>query len=218
MPRGPADPPGPLAGEFTEAVREHMSRRGVSGLELAKRIGISQNYIAKRLRHEAPFTFNDIENIATALQIPVGLLVPGVGAAAAKTTNGDGERPDAGIVSPGSGPTAVVSMAGPPSSPAPDTAPEGTHRMSVRIDELFENLPPVLTVTDLTRILGKDRTTVYRWLKKGEIPGVLIDTTWIIYRDEVRDYLLSRHNQAVGAPQASPTEEDSEPQNGPSSA
>lgn len=39
--------------------------------------------------------------------------------------------------------------------------------MSVRIDELFENLPLVLGVTDLTRILGKDRATVYRWLKRG---------------------------------------------------
>ncbi|MDP9696179.1 UNVERIFIED_ORG: excisionase family DNA binding protein [Arthrobacter globiformis] len=57
-------------------------------------------------------------------------------------------------------------------------------------------------MTDLTRILGKDRTTVYRWLRKGEIPGVLIDTTWIIYRDEVKDYLLSRHNQAGGAARA----------------
>jgi hypothetical protein len=41
---------------------------------------------------------------------------------------------------------------------------------------------------------------VYRWLRKGEVPAVLIDTTWIIYRDEVKDYLLSRHNQAGGAP------------------
>jgi excisionase family DNA binding protein len=84
--------------------------------------------------------------------------------------------------------------------------------MSVRIDELFENLPPVLTVTDLTRILGKDRTTVYRWLRKGEVPGVLIDTTWIIYRDEVRDYLLSRHNQAGGAARAQDSApEDNDP-------
>ncbi|MFJ5695970.1 helix-turn-helix domain-containing protein [Arthrobacter sp. NPDC093125] len=52
--------------------------------------------------------------------------------------------------------------------------------MNVRIDELFENLRLVLSVSDLTRILGKDRATVYRWLKKGEVPGVLIDTTWII--------------------------------------
>ena len=85
--------------------------------------------------------------------------------------------------------------------------------MPVRIDELFEKLPLVLSVTDLTRILGKDRATVYRWLKKGEIPGVLIDTTWVIYRDEVKDYLLSRHNQAGAALQESRADEpDSEPQ------
>jgi excisionase family DNA binding protein len=84
--------------------------------------------------------------------------------------------------------------------------------MSVRVDELFENFPQVLTVTDLTRILGKDRTTVYRWLRKGEVPGVLIDTTWIIYRDEVRDYLLSRHNQAGGAPRVQDAaQEDNDP-------
>jgi transcriptional regulator with XRE-family HTH domain len=219
MPRGPANPPGPLAREFTEAVREHMNQRGVSGLELAKRIGISQNYVAKRLRHETPFTFNDIENIATALQIPVADLVPGMGEQRGTIHPPDrAGRLDTDGASSGRNAPAVVSMAGPHSSPAPDTALEGTLRMSVRIDELFENLPPVLTVTDLTRILGKDRTTVYRWLKKGEVPGVLIDTTWIIYRDEVRDYLLSRHNQAGGAPQASPPDEDSEPQDGSSSA
>jgi excisionase family DNA binding protein len=73
---------------------------------------------------------------------------------------------------------------------------------SVRIDELFEKLSPILSVKDLTELLGKDRATVYRWLKKGELPGVLIDgTTWIIYRDEVKDYLLSRHNQAGTAQQ-----------------
>lgn len=79
--------------------------------------------------------------------------------------------------------------------------------MPIRIDELFEELPHVLSVSDLTRVLGKDRATVYRWLKKGEIPGVLIDTTWIIYRDEVRDYLLSRHNQAATSPNGSGSEE-----------
>ncbi|UKA56664.1 helix-turn-helix domain-containing protein (plasmid) [Arthrobacter sp. FW305-BF8] len=86
MPREPKNLPGPLAKEVIEAVRRHMSRQGVSGLELAKRIGISQNYIAKRLRHEASFTFNDVENIATALRIPSGHLVPGVG-------NGNGGPP-----------------------------------------------------------------------------------------------------------------------------
>lgn len=46
--------------------------------------------------------------------------------------------------------------------------------MSVRIDEMFEKLSAVLSVKDLTELLGKDRATVYRWLKKGELPGVRI--------------------------------------------
>lgn len=60
--------------------------------------------------------------------------------------------------------------------------------------------------------------TVYRWLKKGELPGVLIDTTWIIFRDEVKDYLLSRHNQAGAAPDGSSSDEDGEAEDESSSA
>ena len=84
--------------------------------------------------------------------------------------------------------------------------------MSVRIDELFEKLSPVLSVKDLTELLGKDRATVYRWLKKGELPGILIESTWVIYRDEVKDYLLSRHNQARGTPheEGTSTKDDAE--------
>jgi hypothetical protein len=43
MPREPKNLPGLLAREVTRAVRRQMSRQGVSGLELARRIGISQN-------------------------------------------------------------------------------------------------------------------------------------------------------------------------------
>jgi transcriptional regulator with XRE-family HTH domain len=101
--REPKNLPGLFAKEVTEAVRRQMSRHGVSGLEVAKRIGISRNYIAKRLRHEAAFTFNDVENIAAALRTPITDLVPGRGTAAAEPHAVD--------------PAAVVSMA------EPDTAP-----------------------------------------------------------------------------------------------
>ncbi|UKA56663.1 hypothetical protein LFT45_22550 (plasmid) [Arthrobacter sp. FW305-BF8] len=53
---------------------------------------------------------------------------------------------------------------------------------------------------------------MYRSLRKGEVPAVLIDTTWIIYRDEVKDYRLSRHNQAGGAaPVQDSAPEDNDP-------
>lgn len=44
-----------------------MGRHRVSGNQLAVMTGISQNYIAKRLRDEASFTVNDIERICKAL-------------------------------------------------------------------------------------------------------------------------------------------------------
>jgi transcriptional regulator with XRE-family HTH domain len=44
-----------------------MGRHRVSGMQLASLTGKSQNYIATRLRDEAPFTVNDIETICEAL-------------------------------------------------------------------------------------------------------------------------------------------------------
>lgn len=39
----------------------------MTGQKLASEIGLSQNYVAKRLRDEAPFTLDDIDKIAFAL-------------------------------------------------------------------------------------------------------------------------------------------------------
>lgn len=44
-----------------------MGRHRISGMQLANLTGVSQNYIASRLRDESPFTVNDIENICKAL-------------------------------------------------------------------------------------------------------------------------------------------------------
>lgn len=65
---------------------------------------------------------------------------------------------------------------------------------------MFENIPPVLSVKDLRDILGKDRATVYRWLKRASFPGSSSKVRGVIYRDEVKDYLLSRHNQTSVIP------------------
>jgi transcriptional regulator with XRE-family HTH domain len=43
----------------------------VSGFVLAARVGVSQNYFAKRLRDDAPFNMNDVEAICTALGVPL---------------------------------------------------------------------------------------------------------------------------------------------------
>jgi|SRR5690625_1240797 len=48
-------------------VRAELAAQRISGSELAKRVGLSQNYIATRLRDEKPFTLDDIEMIRSAL-------------------------------------------------------------------------------------------------------------------------------------------------------
>lgn len=63
-----------------------MGERWFSGAKLAAKSGLSQNYLAKRLREELPFTLNDITKIAEALEVDPTILllsplVAGIGAA-----------------------------------------------------------------------------------------------------------------------------------------
>lgn len=67
MPSGKQSESGPLAIAFAAEVRAAMGRHRFSGNALAAATGMSQNYVAKRLRDEAPFTLNDIEKICDAL-------------------------------------------------------------------------------------------------------------------------------------------------------
>jgi transcriptional regulator with XRE-family HTH domain len=52
-----------------------MGKKWVSGAKLAAATGLSQNYLSKRLRDELPFTLNDVERIAKALDIDATILV-----------------------------------------------------------------------------------------------------------------------------------------------
>lgn len=60
----------PLAKAFAAEIRAELARQKITGLKLAGMVGMSQNYIAKRLRDEAPFTLDDIAAICAALDEP----------------------------------------------------------------------------------------------------------------------------------------------------
>lgn len=57
----------PLATAYSAEIRATMGAKFITGLTLSKKVGMSQNYIAKRLRDEAPFTLNDLEAVCVAL-------------------------------------------------------------------------------------------------------------------------------------------------------
>lgn len=65
-----------------------MARRRWSGAKLAQATKLSQNYLSKRLRDELPFTLNDVDKIARALEIDATILVltPLTGATSSTTT------------------------------------------------------------------------------------------------------------------------------------
>lgn len=67
--------------------------------------------------------------------------------------------------------------------------------MSRALDSLFEPLPARLTVDQLTGVLGlSDKSVAYRWLREGRIPAIKLGGTWLILRDDVREWLEANYN------------------------
>lgn len=50
-------------------VRALLSERGWSGRQLARETGINQASVARKLREESPFDFDDIQAVAQALGV-----------------------------------------------------------------------------------------------------------------------------------------------------
>lgn len=49
---------------------------------------------------------------------------------------------------------------------------------------------PTLTVEQTRVLLGQDSIeTIYRWLRAGTIPAYQVGRSWVIYRDQLLDYL-----------------------------
>ncbi|HYN30349.1 MAG TPA: helix-turn-helix domain-containing protein [Dermatophilaceae bacterium] len=64
-----------------------------------------------------------------------------------------------------------------------------------RLEELFAVYGTHLSIEDLAEIFGVAPPTVYRWLRTGVIPAYKTGTTWVVLRDEVRDWMETQRNQ-----------------------
>jgi transcriptional regulator with XRE-family HTH domain len=67
MPSGTTPQSGPLARAISAEVRATLARQNVTVKDLAAECGLSQGYLGKRLRDEAPLNANDFESICKAL-------------------------------------------------------------------------------------------------------------------------------------------------------
>lgn len=77
------DDTGPALGRKTAGeIRAELARQQMSGSELARRLGMTQPYLSRRLTGEVDFRIGELERIAEVLGVPVAQLFPSAASAA----------------------------------------------------------------------------------------------------------------------------------------
>ena len=66
----------PNASLISRRVRGLLAEHQVSGSELARRAGLSQSYVSRRVRGVVAWTISDLELIAAELDIPLSAILP----------------------------------------------------------------------------------------------------------------------------------------------
>ena len=70
----------PVTTRLTERVaaeiRAELGRQGKTGLQLAESLGVSRSWVSYRLTGQQAIDMDDVEAIATALDVPLAQLLP----------------------------------------------------------------------------------------------------------------------------------------------
>lgn len=69
VPTNKEQPPTPYSRATSAAIRARIDRLGVSNAAVARKSGLSANYLNERLRDEKSFTLSDIDMLATYFEI-----------------------------------------------------------------------------------------------------------------------------------------------------
>lgn len=99
-----------LSDLVAEEIRALLARRRMSGRQLANALGVSPSWVSYRLTGTQPIDLNDLERIATVLNVPAERLMPQAGRS---------------VVRPGGGLTQTIVSA---NLPHPAAAPRPTVR------------------------------------------------------------------------------------------
>lgn len=70
--------------------------------------------------------------------------------------------------------------------------------MTDGLDKLFEGRPEILSVQEVSTLLGMGKAGVYKWLHEGSMPGYQKGKSWFIIRDEFKDWMRTGSNQLEG--------------------
>jgi transcriptional regulator with XRE-family HTH domain len=86
-----------LSDGAAEEIRVVMARRRMSGRQLAQRLGVSANWVSLRMSGAQTINLNDLDRIATVLEVQAVDLLPGRrGAGSSVTDTYRNVRPPAG--------------------------------------------------------------------------------------------------------------------------
>jgi transcriptional regulator with XRE-family HTH domain len=66
----------PIKQRVASEVRANMARQRISGSEMARRIGVSQPYLHRRISGEIPFDIDDLARVAEVLNVRIADLLP----------------------------------------------------------------------------------------------------------------------------------------------
>lgn len=69
-----------LADHVVNAIQRLLDEQGMSASELARKMGVSQPYLWRRLSREVDFSVTDIELAAAILGVPASGLMPAAAA------------------------------------------------------------------------------------------------------------------------------------------
>lgn len=58
-------------GDIPAEVRAELARQNISGRDLARRMGVSNDYAARRIAGRIPFSADDLRTIAFLLEVPI---------------------------------------------------------------------------------------------------------------------------------------------------
>ncbi|MFN8185201.1 MAG: helix-turn-helix domain-containing protein [Candidatus Nanopelagicales bacterium] len=62
------------------------------------------------------------------------------------------------------------------------------------LDGMLGDLPPMLRVSQVAKVLGKSNQGVLRWINTGVLPAYKLGDTWFILRDDLRDAMSAGGN------------------------
>lgn len=62
------------------------------------------------------------------------------------------------------------------------------------LDDLFQGLPPRLSVAQTAELLGVSETTIYTWLAQGVLPGNKVGGKWMLITNAVKEVVASGSN------------------------